>query len=417
MTKTLYPHQKRFLDKNPDRAMLVWEMQTGKTLTACEWIKKRSKIKILIACPLSIIEKWKRDLSEVGAKADVVSRDGIKKIDLSKYGGIVLDEAQDFLSPCFTKQRSARTTAVYNFIRQNPGAHVLLLTATPIRSTSWNCHTAGCFLGTLWPVKEWQNKFFYLTNKFGRYHMEPSKNWRKDIRPYLESISDIVLARDCKEIPKNNHTVINVGWTKEQEESLKGQYLEPSAEFNARHRAEQSDAKWEKIKEIMDGYRKVILVVYYRSQIEDYIKRIGNDRQVFVLHGGIKNKDEVIEQAKASDDAIFILQAGMGMGFSASEFSVMIFASMSFKYVDYIQSTGRMNSLENIHENNYIYMIGGKVDMNVYKTIMLGHDFNPHKYMLECNYGSTPTTTESIGQGGGGCNNEGTGLDEQTSPF
>lgn len=379
--KTPYAHQQRFIDKNPNRALLVWEMQTGKTFAACEWIKKRPEIKILVACPKAIKEKWKRELKESGAKADVVSRDEIKKLDLKAYGGLVLDEAQDFFSPVFTKQRSARTTVIYNYVRYHKNAHILLLSATPIRSQSWNCHTAACFLGILWPIKEFQNKFFYLSDMYGRYHLEPKKSWRKDIRPYLESIADIVLAKDVIEVPKREHETILIPWTKQQEENLKKKYLEPSAEFNERRRAEQSYEKWKKIKELIDGYRKVIIVVYFRDQIEDYIKRIGNDRQVFVLHGGVKDQDKVIEQAKASDDAIFILQANMAAGFSASEFSVMIFASLSYKYVDYIQSTGRLNSLENLHVNKYIYLLGGRTDKSVMETILSGNDFNPHVYL------------------------------------
>lgn len=381
--KKLYKHQQKFIEKNPDRAMLVWETGTGKTIAACEWIKKRHNMKILVACPKAIIEKWKRDLKEWGAKADVVSRDEIKKIYLPKYQGIVLDEAQDFLSPAFTKQRSERTTVIYNYLRGITSAHVLLLTATPIRSTAWNCHTAGCFLGLLWPVQAFRNKFFYMTDMFGRYHYEPTKTWRKDIRPYLESISDIVLAKDVAEIPTQEHEVVKIPWTKKQEEELKKQYLEPAAEFHERRRAEQSEAKWAKLKELLSGYRKVILVVYYRNQIEDYVDRIGQDRAVFILHGGINNQDEVIEQAKASDDCIFIMQSSMGAGFDASEFSVMIFASMSFKYTDYIQSLGRINRINNLHKNKYIYLLGGKTDQDVYDTILSGNDFNPHKYLIQ----------------------------------
>ncbi len=392
--KTLYAHQQRFISRNPDRALLVWETGTGKTIAACAWIGKRPHLKVLVACPKAIINKWRRDLKEWGVKADVVSRDEIKKIDMLNYGGLVLDEAQDFFSPAFTKQRSKRTTVVYNYVRQHPGAHVLLLSATPIRSTSWNCHTAACFLGILWPVKEFQNKFFYMTDMFGRYHYEPKSTWRKDIRPYLEGISDIVLAKEVAEIPLQEHETITIPWTKEQEVSLNKKYLEPAAEFNERRRAEQGGAKWLKLKQLIDGYRKVIVVVYYRDQIEDYIQRIGNDRQVFVLHGGVKDQDNVIEQAKASDDCVFVIQSSMGAGFDASEFSVMIFASMSYKYTDYIQSLGRINRINNLHQNKYIYLIGGKTDAAVFKTIQLGHDFDPHKYMLQSGY--VPTRTTSI---------------------
>lgn len=380
----LYAHQIRYLNnRNKDRDLIVHETGTGKSYLALGWMSLRPQLKIIIACPKAIISKWKRDLKEWGVKADIVSRDEIKKVDLSKYNGIVLDEAHDFFSPAFTKQRSARTTVIYNYIREHEGVHVLLLSATPIRSTAWNCHTAACFLGILWPVPAFRDKFFYMTDMFGRYHYEPTKTWRKDIRPYLENISDIVLAKDVAEIPKQEHEIIHIPWTKKQEKDLKNQYLQPAAEFNQRRRAEQSTAKWIKLKELIDGYRKVIVVVYFREQIEEYIKKIGKEREVFVLHGGVKDQDEVIEKAKKSDDCVFIMQASMGAGFDASEFSVMIFASMSFKYTDYVQSQGRINRINNLHENKYIYLLGGKTDRDVYEAIKSGQDFDPHKYMVD----------------------------------
>lgn len=372
--KTLRPHQKRYIEeRNKNRDLLVWEMQTGKTAVACEWIKYRKPLKFLVVCPKAIVEKWKRELKEWGVKASVVSRDAVKKIDLSNFDGLVLDEAQDFASPLFTKQRSERASVIYNYVKSHPTCHILMLSATPIRSTSWNLHTLACFLGVFWPIKEFRDKFFYFTDMYGRWHYEPRKDWRVMIRPYLESISDILLLKDCIDVPEHNHQVITINQKN----------VDQTLEWHERHRAEQSEAKWKTLKDLIDGYRKVIIVVYYLDQIDDYVKRIGNDRLVFVLNGKTKNQDEVIEQAKKADDCIFILQASMGAGFSASEFSVMIFASMSFKYVDYIQTTGRLNSTENIHKNNYVYLIGGKCDKAVYDTIMDGHDFNPHIYLKE----------------------------------
>ena len=33
----LYTHQQRFLEANPKKALLAWEMGTGKSLAAIEW--------------------------------------------------------------------------------------------------------------------------------------------------------------------------------------------------------------------------------------------------------------------------------------------------------------------------------------------------------------------------------------------
>jgi superfamily II DNA or RNA helicase len=373
----LYAHQQKFLDKNPRRAMLVWETGTGKTVASIEWLKKRQGQKALVVCPKGIILKWKNDLKKWGGVADVVSRDEVKKVDLSKYKVLIIDEAQDFSAPLFEKGRSQRATAIYKFIKSTPDAHLLLLTATPVRSTPWNLHTLACYLGVYWDVKDFRAKFFYMTDMYGRLHYEKQKNWRTMLRPYLEYVSDIVLMSDCVDIPKQTHEIIEI----EQEEYKTKHYEEPIKEWHQRHRAEQGPKKFAELNKILSGYRKVIVVCYYLSQIEDYKKAIGGDREVFVLTGSTKNQGEIIQQANESDDCVFLIQAGLGSGFDADKFSVMVFASMPFSYVHYTQMCGRIKRIHNLHENKYIYLLGGKCDEAVYKTIQSGKDFDPIAYL------------------------------------
>lgn len=377
----LYAHQKRFLKKNPDKALLLWEMSCGKTLAACEWLKLRPRRKALVVCPKALAERWRRDLLEAGAVADVVTRDEIKKIDTYSYTAMVLDEAHDYASPLFSKARSQRASKIYNHVREHPNTHMLLLSATPLRSTPWNVHSLACYIGHYWPVRDFRREFEYMSDLYGRRHMELVKDWRKKIRPYIEEIADIVLLRNCVDIPRQSEQVIQVPWDASQEAELNKQYLEPSGAWHARHRAEQGVKKLSVLKGLVDGYRKVIVVAYYTSQIEEYAKELAKERQVFILQGSTKDQDAVITAAREADDCIFLLQASMSAGFDASEFSAMIFASQSFKFVDNIQAKGRILRLHDLHENNYIYLIGGKCDQTVADAITAGHDFHPPSYM------------------------------------
>jgi superfamily II DNA or RNA helicase len=379
--KKLYKHQQRFIDKNPDHALLVWEGGTGKSLAAIRWLKNRPKRKGLVVCPKAIVDKWRRDLEEEGVKATVLSRDAVKVSDISKYEALVLDEAQDFASPLFSKQRSARATKIYEHIKKYPNTHVLLLTATPVRSTPWNIHTLACYLGKYWDIKRFRDTFEYMTDKFGRMHYELRSDWRKKVRPYVESISDIVLMQDCIDVPVQHHKVVTVPWTEKQESELNKKYLEPSSEWHERHRAENGEEKLLVLKKLTDQYRKSIVVCHYTEQIRHYSEELGKDRQVFVLEGATKNQDEIIQSARESDDCIFIIQAQMGAGFDAAEFSVVIFASMSFRYVDYVQMKFRVKRINNLHENLFIHLLGGENDEAIYDTIQKGHDFNPHEYL------------------------------------
>lgn len=359
----------------------MWETGTGKTVAACAWIRLRKDLPALVVCPKAIVDKWRRDLKEWGAVAIVITRDEIKKYDISRFRAIVLDEAQDYAAPLFDKGISQRARAVYDHIRNHPDTNVLLLTATPVRSTPWNIHTLATYIGVFWPPKYFKKKFFHLTDKFGTYHYEKNTGWQKVIRPYIEEIADIVLMSDCVDVPVQHHQIERIPWSKENEETLKAQYLEPAAAWHARHRLENGEDKFKKLQTILDGYRKVIVVCHYRDQIEQYVQAIGEDRQVFQLHGGTKNQDEVIKAAREADDCVFFIQASMGAGFDAGEFSVVVFASMSFKYVDYVQMKGRVKRINNLHENTFIHLLGGKCDEAVYKTIQENRDFDVHDYL------------------------------------
>lgn len=376
--KTLYAHQKSFLKKNPNRGLLLHETGLGKTITAIEWLKLRSRKKALVICPKSIKDKWRKELIKWGGKAHVVSRDDIKKMDISAYNTIVVDEIHDFLSPLFTKQRSQRATVLYNHLKDHPDTHLLGCSATPIRSSPWNLHSLWCFIGPkFWLLKDFRDKFFYLTDLYGRYHYEPVNDWRTKIRPYLESVSDIALMKDCTDVPIQTHTVINVPETKYKPDK----YLEAAAAWHAMHRAEQSEAKWKELKKLIDGYQKVIVVAYYREQLDDYICRLGDERQVYVVHGGIKDQESVVQAAQASPDCVFLIQSGLGAGFDADSFSTMIFASQGYSYVSYVQMLGRINRIHNLHSNTYYYLLAGKGDRAVYDAMEKHADFDPIAYM------------------------------------
>ncbi len=229
----LYDWQVRFVEENKDRALLVAEMGCGKSVAGCCWIKLRSHMgKALVICPKAITEKWVRDLIVWGAKARVVSMSQIHKENLNEYSVILIDECHHFASPIFTRQRSQRTEIIYNFVKDNPTAHILLMSGTPIRASAWNAQTLGTFIGQYWDWRKFRATFFNFTDKFGRLHWEPKANWRTEIRPYLERISHIVLLKNCVDVPKQHETVIEIPWTPQDEQYLSWEYADASKEWH-----------------------------------------------------------------------------------------------------------------------------------------------------------------------------------------
>lgn len=380
--KKLYKWQEDFItNHNKDRVLLCAEAGTGKTIATICWFLLRPNAKRLVIAPKGIQLKWKQDLKDWGCKADVVTNDAIKKMDLSAYTAIAVDECQNFVSALFDKSRSARATILYNFLRTHPQVDVFLASATPIRSKPENLHTLACYLGIYWDIKKFRDEFMHLTDRFGRYHYEPNKDWRIKIRAKLEQIAYIVNMKDQVDIPVHEHNEIHVPWMTRNEQHLKGQYLEPAKEWHTRHRMEQSAEKWQELETILDGHRKVVVVCYYLDQIADYVKRIGDSRQVYVMTGSTKDQGQVVKDANECDDCILLIQAGLGAGFDLDSFSVMVFASMSFAFVHLVQMQARINRIHNLHKNQYIYLLGGRCDRSVKEQLDKGFDFHPPAYM------------------------------------
>jgi superfamily II DNA or RNA helicase len=377
-------HQEKFVKDYQGKNLLVHEGGTGKTVCACLWLKDGRDLDALIVCPKKVVNKWKKALKDWGTKGTVISKEDFKKYPNNvthHWSARVIDEADEFASPLFVaKNRSALTTAAYTMVKNYPNTPTLLLTATPIRSNPWNLHTLLCLMGNYIDHKKWRDYFFelkYPGDPRYRYLQRPAyiprDDWRTRIRPTLEKYADIVLLKDCVgELPA------------EEEEKIKIKTptfeLKPDSKvFFDEHRHEQQN-KAKEIIEIGKEYRKILVVAYYREQIEELYKQLSKDKPTFLIYGGIKDQEKIIEQAQEADDCYFIVQASIGAGFDADKFSCIVFASMSYAVRDYVQMKFRVRRIHNLHPVKYIYLIGGRCDRAVLENIEAGKEFVPSEW-------------------------------------
>ena len=378
----LFKHQEKYAKGYKDKELVVHEGGTGKTICACVWLKDGRDNNALVICPKDVVKKWQKALNEWGAKATVMSKNDFKKSDLTKtWSARVVDEADEFASPLFTKQRSQLSTALYTQVRANPNTPTLLMTATPIRSNPWNLHTLLCFLGHYIDHKKWRNHFFSLERR--PYLPRPAwiekPNWRPEVRKILEKYSDIVLLKDAVDNvpPVTINKVIN---------KPKGifviddEWTEPAKIFAEKHKFEQNN----KIKDILKigkDFRKVIVVAYYRSEVERLTKELSKHRETFSAHGKTKDREEVLRYANEdSDECYLVVQASLGCAWDGDNFPCLIFTSMSYKVRDYVQMKYRVRRIKNLIPVSHFYILSGKCDMAVYNTIQLGKDFVPSEY-------------------------------------
>jgi len=375
----LYPHQQQFLNDNPRGAILCWETGTGKTHGAKLWLKQGGNVQVVV-CPKQIVKDWE------GASSYVYSFEQFKKASKESTlpnnpTDIVVDEADMMASPLFVaKQRSQRTEALYYYIMQNPKARVLLLTATPVRSTPWNMHTLLVLARIVSPDswKRYREKYFALTNMpyLPRPAWLPVDGWQKMMQKLIDKYCYTALMQDVVDLPPETHDIIKLKWPNYEE----NEEWEPAKQFSEDHRLEQRK-KATKITGISRGYRKVVVVAKYREQIDELEKKLSKDRQTFVLDGRTRNVERVIADAEASSECYLVVQAQVAAGFELPSFAVMVFASMSYGARDYVQMKGRIKRINALKPLKYYYLLSGRCDTMVYNAVKKGLDFIPSHYI------------------------------------
>ncbi len=367
----LMPHQKRFVDKNPNKAILWWETRSGKSLAVVGWLAKRSGPKVIV-CP----KQTKKDWEAFNTGAVILSKEEFKKVAHALYpSAIAVSEAHYFAAPLFNKNRSQMATALYKLIKNNPNVDVLLESATVVRNDAWSVHTLLCYVGEYYDWRKWREEFFELKKMpFLRFPAWfPRDDWREKLKPYLDKHMDIVSLRDIvDDLPPAENTIIKV--------KHKKPYKRPEDEivtWTHEHRWEQED----KGPEIINlGYKKTILIVHYTDQIDSLSKELSTEKPVFVLDGRTKDADSVKRVAQEADECFFIVQSSLAFGFDGWQFGALVFVSMSHSNVHHIQSLGRQRHIKHVLIPKNYYILGGKWDQRIYNEVISGRDFSPHSY-------------------------------------
>lgn len=357
--------------------MLCCEAGTGKSHAAGNWLGLGDRGQNpVIFCPKQIVSDWK----ERSKSDQIFTPQTILKSDLpANPTAIIVDEADAFASPLFVpKKRSKCADKLYNYIRQNPQAHILILTATPVRSTPWNLHTLLCYLGRYINFKVWRDDYFYLdTPRFmTRPAYFPRPGWQKMMQDVIDTNATVALMKDMvDELPPETYEVIKLKPPKYE----KNTEWEAIKQFVEDHRLEQ-DSKCKELKRIARGYRKVFVVAHYTEQIDQLRKELSKERTVYVLDGRTKDVAGTIANAEADSECYFIVQASIGAGFECPSFSCMVFASQGYSTRNFVQMKARIRRINALQPVIYYHLLGGRCDKLIYESIELGKDFVPSEY-------------------------------------
>lgn len=404
----LYLHQQKVLDENKPKWLLAMDMGTGKSLTAIELAKKNNCQTVLLICPKSLKEKWKRDL-ELHFKKNIsyliLSKEEFSKQwkSLPMYTAVIVDEAHFFSG--MTSKMSKNLTL---YLKTHKPNFIWLLTATPYMSTPWNIYVLARHLGKEWSYITFRDKFFTTKMIFAGRDPRTGKAKMREVPQIKEGIEEeiallvnkigtTIRIDECADVPEqvfeNEYFKLNP-----KQIAVKKQVLleesNPIVLFTKYHQIECGTLKGndyvedvffdtdkdDRILDIVANNKKVAVVCRYNLQIKKLAEKL-KDKKVFQITGEVKNRDGVVQQVEASDECVVLINASCSEGYELPSVGVIVFASLSFSYKDYKQICGRFLRINKLKKNVYIHLIttseeGETVDQAVFEAVMKKQDFS-----------------------------------------
>lgn len=387
--KPLYKHQERFLARNPDKALLVWGMGSGKTRAACEWAKLRGR-QVLIVCPKGLCENWRRECEAWGVKHyTILSKETFKK-SCADYAHkvLIVDEADHFYAPHFSSQLSK---SLRGYIK-NRKPHLLMLSATPYRSNAWNIFTAAALLGIDLNFFKFKNDFFYEIRMGFRTVPKPKPGTEAKIRALVGKIGDVFNPEDEFDIPPQIDEVVHSGESERQRYAhATNQEINHIVRFTRDHQIEAgigvpvvSDNKLEIIRRYLEEVPKVAVVCRYREQLATYARVLREEgHQVFEIHGDVVDRSGVLDKVEKAEKCVLLLQSATCEGYEAPSVGLMVFASMDYSYRNYTQMKGRIHRMNRLKKNVYVHLVAGDCDRAIASCMEKKQDFDVLKWVKE----------------------------------
>lgn len=407
----LYQHQIKFLKENPDKTTLVWSCGTGKTRAAIEWANlwaQKHDSLVLIICPKALEANWHREVDKWGKSfmVQIATKEEFRKnwnsstkdpFLIFKADQVIVDEVHNgFLTPLFKSQMSK---ALRDYLKKHNVPRVLLLSATVYTSSPWNIFNMAHFTGHKWNWRRFRDEFFYEVQMGFRRIPMVKKGSEAKLATLTKKIASVVDIADCMDVPLQNHLEPEYfKLTKEQEKAIKDNYDPlPIVRYTAQHEIENgvllpnqfrvhqvfANDKIERIKQICEENKKVAIVCRYNAQIEELQYQLEKcEKNVFVIRGSSKNRDQITLDAEACEYAIVLIQADCAEGYQLPSFELCVFASQSYSYTKWEQICGRFLRMDKPSRTTFVYLLtqGDSIDQAVYDSVKRKEDFKIQLY-------------------------------------
>lgn len=389
----LYPHQQKKLDRNTAQCLIPYGTGTGKTITVLE-LAKKNNVCCLIICPKAQKKMWNENVSGYSQRHYVVTKEEFKRDfkTIPWHDGLIADEAHHF-----SGRSSDLTKSLEKWIKVHKPTYRWLLTATPYRSTPWNIQRLATFLGREMGYSAFTHKYFYEVAMNGRKIPMIRPGMESEIAAWVKDLADddVVAMSDIVEVPEQTFETEYVALSHEQEDAIEA--LEDTtfiARFTHTHCIENGllkgdgyvdnqtffSLKTEQIMKIAKVHPKVAIFCRYNAQIDllkDMLTNPVRNKKVFVINGATVDRHELVGIIESTPECVVLIQASCAEGYELPSIGMIVFASLSWSYLDYVQGIGRFLRINKLKKNHYIHLVvKDGVDEDIYNSIMKKQDFD-----------------------------------------
>jgi len=296
--------------------------------------------------------------------------------------------------------------ATKNFLEKHPPKRFYLLSATPVPKplSMW---AIGVLFGQKWDFFQFR-RVYYTEIRIGgtRRIWVPKKDeaTKQRLAELIQRFGYTGGLSDFFDVPEQTHKTVEIELSGEQKKAVKEMmFSEPDPLIRrARLRTIENGVLYGKKIEELDGkidqmsnfttiyksykidyileraqeFPKLLIFANYKAQIAQIAKELRKEGyNVSTLTGETKDRTFIKKVDDSPAPHIIIAQSSISSGYELPSFPCVIYASKSWRYVDYEQSLGRVLRSNKLKKNLYIHLVVKGCDKDCHDTIMSGSDF------------------------------------------
>jgi len=295
--------------------------------------------------------------------------------------------------------------ATKKFIDRTNPKRLYLLSATPVPKpmSMW---AIGELYGQNWDFEAFRRVYYIEIRVGNRRVWVPKRNdeLKQRLATLVQRFGYTGGLNDFFNVPEQTHKTVEIELTGEQKRAMDEMTLMEADPLVRRARLrtiengvlygqeiQEVDGKTDKMIKKTTFYKnkkidyiieramefpKLLIFANYTAQIEMIEKALKKEGyNVSVLNGSTKDRSFIKRVDESDKPHIVIAQSSISSGYELPSFPCVIYASKSFKYVDYEQSLGRVLRSNKLKKNLYIHLVVEGCDKDCHDTIMSGQDF------------------------------------------